>query len=278
MNELSLDGQFKDVDSFLDDLNNLLPIIKIIENLEFTLFKNNLFFDSAITSKKKLKDIMYLRDDRIRKIKSFLVKLSTNPPYWNDTQEHNCSDTYLYNSINICETSLAETCERDKVILSFNHSDFLNPSLDVQKNTIDLSIYNILDKNHFLDYIYRVNEINILTYCNEKFKKTNLDFSLLENDYGFDILDANQKNEFLISFKMFTNMTWENINASDGLEYKKYNKPSKKKKGWFREGVYKDTDIYKFRTTQGYRCFGYRKENTFYILRFEIDHSISDNG
>ena len=73
-------------------------------------------------------------------------------------------------------------------------------------------------------------------------------------------------------------MSWDNIMSSDGLEYKKYNKPNKRKKGWFREGTYKNTDIYKFRVTQEYRCFGYRTGDEFFVLRFEIDHSISDNG
>ncbi|MEA1956038.1 MAG: hypothetical protein U9N02_06050, partial [Campylobacterota bacterium] len=66
---------------------------------------------------------------------------------------------------------------------------------------------------------------------------------------------------------------------SDGLEYKQYNKPKKlKTKGWFRNGLYKNIDIYKFRVTQEYRCFGFRKDNRFYVLRFEINHEISNNG
>lgn len=280
INELSLDGQFRDEDDFLDNLNNLLPIIKIIENFEFLLFKNNLFFESSITVSKKLRDIIYLRNDKVRRLKSFLLKLSHSPPFWNNTQIHNCNtDSYTFNTNNICDTSLAETSQRDKIVISFNHNDFSNILLDIEKNSSILKIYNITDKKLFLDYLLNINEIDTLNYCKEKFKNTNLNFSLLEDGYGFDILDSNQKNEFINSFNMFSAMTWDNISNSDGLEYKKYNKPKKKKlKAWFREGTYKDTDIYKFRTTQGYRCFGYREENIFHILRFEIDHSISNNG
>lgn len=279
INELSLDGQFTNENDFLNSLEKILPIIKIIENLEFLLFKNNLFFNSNITSTKKFSDIAYLRDDRVRKVKSFLVKLSTTPPYWNDTQIHNCSDKYFYNAKDVCDTSLAETYERDKIVLSFTHFNFLTEWLSVQKNDLSSNIYNIIDKNIFLDYLLSMKEIDILDYCKEKFKNTNLDFSLLENDFGFNTLNNNQINEFTTSFIMFSTMTWDNISNSDGLEYKKYKKPKKiQTKGWFRKGEYMNTDIYKFRTTQGYRCFGYRDGNVFYILRFELDHSISDNG
>ncbi len=71
-------------------------------------------------------------------------------------------------------------------------------------------------------------------------------------------------------------MTWKDILLSDGLEYKQY-KPNRKN-DWFRDNKYSKIDIYKFRVTQKYRCFGYRKGDVFHILRFEVDHKISDKG
>ncbi|RLA70977.1 MAG: hypothetical protein DRG24_06135 [Epsilonproteobacteria bacterium] len=71
-------------------------------------------------------------------------------------------------------------------------------------------------------------------------------------------------------------MSWDDIKNSDGLEYKQY-KPNKKD-DWFRKTIYSSKDIYKFRITQKYRCFGYRDMDKFFILRFEIDHKKSDKG
>lgn len=282
INELSLNGQFYDEDSFIESIKPLLQIIKLIKQFELVLLKNYTFINSKVTLHSDFLQIVNSSNQRIRQnssirlIKSYLL----DKPYWNDTQIHNCSaDSYTFNANDICNTSLAESYERYQVVLSFKHNDFLDTFLDVKKNHTTLKINNLLNKNLFLDYFLGMNEINIFDYCKEKFKDSNLNFELLEDEFGFNILDANQKNEFINSFNIFSNMTWDNITNSDGLEYKKYKKPKRiTTKGWFRKGKYKDTHIYKFRTTQGYRCFGYRERDTFYILRFEIDHSISNNG
>lgn len=272
INELSLDGQFTDENDFLNSLEKILPIIKIIDNLEFVLFKNNLFFDSNVTATKKFTDIAYLKDDRVRRVKSFLVKLSTTPPYWNDTQIHNCSDKYFYNSKDVCDTSLAETYERDKIVLSFNHINFLTEWLSIQKNGLNSDIYNILDRNDFLNYLQSIKQIDILNFCKEKFKNSNLNFDFLDNNYGFDILNTHQQREFLDTFNIFIQLDWHGILSHSKLYYKQY-------KGT--EINYQNKTIDKFRvtgTSNTNRCFGYRENNTFYILRFECNHSLSDNG
>lgn len=40
----------------------------------------------------------------------------------------------------------------------------------------------------------------------------------------------------------------------------------------------KGKTIMKFRFSSVLRCFGYRKDNRFRILRIERDHKISDHG
>jgi len=186
---------------------------------------------------------------------------------------------YFYNVENICNSSLAESSQRDKIILSFNHNNFLNEKIGIKKDEDIIELFNLINCNDFLDYLYLIDKIRPLDFCLNRYKKTNLDFTQLEEDYGFDILNKNQTKEYLNSFFEFSKMSWEDIKKSDGLEYKQYNKPKKlKTNGWFRTGLYSNTDIFKFRITQEYRCFGYRKENKFYVLRFELNHEISDKG
>ena len=279
INELSLNGQFLSKHKFLDNLQNILHIIKLIEKLEFNLLKHHSLYSSQITMSETFIQITQSRDDRIRKLKSSLLKLSDQPPFWNETQRHNCHDSYTYNTNNICNTSLAESCERDKMILSFIHSDFSQVDLLVQKNNTNIDIYNIIDKDQFLEYLLSNSQIEPLTYCQLKFENSNLNFSKIENRYEFDSLVTQEQIEaFILAFDGFSKMSWEDIIKSDSLEYKQYSKPKKKKKGWFRDGLYKNTDIYKFRVTQTYRCFGYREKDKFFVLRFEIDHKISDKG
>jgi hypothetical protein len=269
LNELSLTGQFKDEDDFFNNFDSILEIIKLLDILNFSIAKEYMFFDVAITSQYKLDDFLKLRTDRAKRMKRFLAKLIQNKPFWNEIQKHDCANhNYVFNGLDICNSSLAESCERDKTVLSFLHNDFLDDNISVKKNMMNIDIYNIVDRNKFLEYLLLIDKIEAFLYCNLKFKNSNLNFSKLENEYGFDLLlNKQQVDEFIDSFKQFSMMSWQNIMSSDGLQYKKYNGTE-----------FKSENIYKFRVTQKYRCFGYREKDEFFVLRFEIDHKMSDNG
>lgn len=279
INELSLDGQFNSENEFFDNFDQVLEIIKLLEVLHFSILKEYMLFNAPITYNYRFNDFLTLRNDRARKMKRVLSKLSQNPPYWNDTQKHDCNkDNYLYQSQDICNTSLAESCERDKMIVSFKHNYFLNTTCKVTKNSSNISIYNIINKIDFLFYLIEKNKIRPIEYCVSRFDRSKLSFDNIEQGYGFEILEtAQQVKEFIEAFELFHKTTWNNILTSDGLEYKPY-KPSSKKKNWFKNSDFSNYDIHKFRVTQKYRCFGYREKDTFFVLRFEIDHKISDNG
>ena len=279
LNELSLSGQFKDENEFFDSFDTILQTIKLIELLKFSLLKEYSLFQSKITRSLEFTDFLRLRSDRARKIKRFLAKLSQNPPYWNETQKHSTNDKYFYKGRNISNTSLAESCERDRVLLSFENIDFKDMDIVIEKNSTSINLYNIINRDKFLEYLLSNSKIEPLRYCQLKFKDSNLDFSKLEIRYGFDSLDNQEQiDTFMLAFNDFSRMSWEDIIKSDGLEYKQYSKP--KKQGWFLKGkgLYSDIDIYKFRVTQKYRCFGYREKDEFFVLRFETDHKQSDNG
>ena len=277
LNELSLTGQFKDENDFFDNFDSVLEMIKLLDVLKFSLSKEYMFFNVDITLQYKLSDFLKLRTDKAKRMKRFLAKLAQNPPFWNEIQKHNCAnDSYMFNGIDICNSSLAESCERDKIILSFNHKNFLKNNLLVQKNSYNIDIYNFIDKNHFLEYLLSTSNIEPLNYCQLKFKDSNLNFSKIEEKYGFDILNTPQQKEFLGTFDIFSQTSWEDIIASGaknkGLIYKQYDGD------WFKNTSYSTKNIFKFRTTKKYRCFGYRENDEFFVLRFEIDHKISDNG
>jgi hypothetical protein len=269
LNELSLTGQFKDENDFFNNFDSVLEIIKLLDILKFSIAKEYMFFDVAITSKYKLGDFLRLRTDRAKRMKRFLAKLAQHPPFWNEIQKHDCTnDSYVLNGIDICNSSLAESCERDKTVVSFLLNDFSNENVSIQKNMMNINIYNIVDRNNFLEHLFLIAEIEAFSYCKLKFKNSNLNFSKLENEYGFDLLSSKQQvDEFIDSFKQFSTMSWHDIMSSDGLQYKKYNGTE-----------FKSENIYKFRVTQKYRCFGYREKDEFFVLRFETDHKMSDNG
>ena len=100
----------------------------------------------------------------------------------------------------------------------------------------------------------------------------------LADKYGADILEREEFDGLIKSLKKFVeHESWESIALDDGLEYKKYT-PKNDEKNWFRGLKYSGQTIMKFRFSSKMRCFGYRKENKFMVLRLERDHSISENG
>ncbi len=277
INELSLIGQFQKKDDFVANITKLLPIFNIIDKQGFGLLKEHAFFDSKITDIETLSSILKSKNSNIRKIKSLLLKLARNPPYWNDSRRHNCdSDTYSFNGNNICDTSLAEASQRDKIILSFEHVDYINQELTIKKNDVNQAIFNIVKKDTFLEKLYQDKLISALKFCCFKFKKSNINFETLEKKFGFSGLNQEQTRNFISSFDVFTSMTWCDIDKSsskkNGLNYKSY------QGDWFNGTLHQDKSIKKFRVSQKYRCFGYRENDIFNVLRFEINHKNSDKG
>ena len=61
------------------------------------------------------------------------------------------------------------------------------------------------------------------------------------------------------------------------LEYKKYN-PSSPKDNWFKGVKYHGKTIMKFRFSDVLRGFGYRKGDSFKVIRLERTHKVSDKG
>ena len=67
-----------------------------------------------------------------------------------ELDRNNTADIYEYNGNNIYGSSLAESYERDKVVISFIHSDFSTNILNVSKNGTVISIDNLFDSGHYL--------------------------------------------------------------------------------------------------------------------------------
>lgn len=281
INELSLNGCFNDLEEFYDSLGDLLTTQKLMDKLNISFAKHQELYTYKVTRDHSLydafKDKSTRSNDKVRRFKKLLNSLMSDPIFWHENQRHLNSDRY------ICEFtedthgySLAEACEREKIVLSFKNVLFENGSIEIKKNNEDISLININQPLILCELLFESGLLDYETYCNHRFEGTNLSFIHLEKDYNFSILSDEEARAFISTFTMFSEMTWESIMQSDGLEYKKY-QPSKKV-DWFLNSIFSQKQIYKFRTSQKYRCFGYREEDVFYVLRFETDHRVSDNG
>lgn len=153
INELSLHGQFATLDDFVNTaVKPLLLLLQQIDSNRDVLLKKYDLWSAKVTATNTLQDVLkgsYSRTkEEIRRSKTKLSALIDNP-FWEDDRKHNAPDYYQYNAANVFDTSLAECCERDKVVFSFTSIQFSSTSLIVEKNSTPISIDNLIDHTHF---------------------------------------------------------------------------------------------------------------------------------
>jgi hypothetical protein len=274
INELSLSGQFASAKQFVNEaLPPLLSLLKEVDNTKNVLYKKYDFYDSRVTKQMSIHDIFKdagsRQYDEIRRFKSQLAGLFENP-YWEDTQKHSPDCSYFYKDKNVCGCSLAEACERDKIVVSFNHPDFSIRNLSVRKENEEINLDNLFAKGHYTEIARQRGAIPFEEYCRKTFAGMKLDFSQIDGKEGFDLLKQEDEKLFFDGFRKFTELSWQQIEVDNGLDYKKY-----KNKSYFKT---LNRQVYKFRISEKYRCFGYVEQGVFYVLIFDLTHKLSDEG
>lgn len=159
LNERSLSGQYASREFFVDEiLPSLIEVLREIEDFgevsPYKIYKKIDFYNYLITKTDTLHSILIGNLSRqypsIRKFKNQLIHF-VQEPYWEDTRRHleNCS--YTYNGENFCNHSVAEACERDKIILSLKESQqFTEKTLTILKNTTkEIILDNLFEKGQY---------------------------------------------------------------------------------------------------------------------------------
>jgi len=279
INELSLSGQFNSVEHFV--MAGLKPFIKVINDIDYqyhSLYKKSDFFQSKVTQQYTIHDIIIgttsRQYDEIRKFKSQLMMKLFDNPYWENNRKHFSNNVYLYNGKDIYDSSLAEASERDKIIVSFCHNDFQSEQLSVYKDNAEIKIDNLIKQGFFTQIPYDRCRcfISFENYCREKFKNSNLNFDNIDKKEGFSLIKTKEEEGILCEkFDTFSKLTWEEIRASKGLEYRKYDYDYEKKH-------FKNTNekIDYFKLSGKDRCYGYRKDDVFFVLGFDFEHRKSE--
>jgi hypothetical protein len=278
INELSLNGQFNSVNEFIDGaLIKFNVLLNEIKGPNVLLYKNYLFYESRITGDITIHNILVgaisRQYDEIRKMKSSLACLFEEP-FWESNQKHSSDIRYMFMGNCVTGQSLAEACERDRIVISFIHPDFSSGSLFILKGTTrktGITLDNLINGTDYIEMAYNKSIINCEEYCKKKFKGDKLDFSKIDPKNGFNLLSKDDENLFIDGFRKFTELTWVQINKDGALRLKEYKdneeyfKPLNKK-------------IHKFRISEKYRCFGYIEQGIFYVLLFDLTHKLSDEG
>ena len=153
-NELSLTGQFASREQFVNDtLPQIAALINEIDG-STVFYKNRDFYASLVTPTDSIHDILIGNISRqykeIIKFKRQFLQLFHNP-FWEDDRKHVSTDAYDFNGKSVCDKSMAEACERDKVIISFTHQDFSELKLTVVKNRAnDIELDNLFAPGHYI--------------------------------------------------------------------------------------------------------------------------------
>lgn len=178
INELSLCGQYATADIFISTaLKPLLSLLQQYDSNRDLLFKKYDLWAAKVTPTVSLRDLFkgsYSRtNDEIRRAKSQLASLIDNP-YWEDNRKHNHPDIYKFNSNDIFNSSIAESCERDRIIMSFKCDLFDHNTFEVYKNSNSIIIDNLVDQTHFYNLVRaRGIVVDFSLSDTSRFKKTN---------------------------------------------------------------------------------------------------------
>lgn len=272
LNELSLAGQFTSTDEFIiTALPSMISVLKEIDGTRDFLFKKYDFYSSLVTCDYSLHDIVFgsisREYDEIRRFKTRLAVLFEDP-YWEENPKHSSEVSYLFNGCEISGSSLAEACERDRIVISFLFIGFNKDKIEIEQGFNTIPLDNLFDKGHFLDVLKKRQIISFEQFCRTKFQGCKLDFSKIDSRQGFNLITEETEDLFYDSFRKFEALTWPQIQVDDALDYKEFN--SKK---YFKAIDFK---IMKFRISKKIRCFGYVSSGVFYILMFDLTHKLSD--
>jgi len=214
INELSLTGQFASEEQFVNDA--LLPLVALLNEVDYSkdmLYKKYDFYSCRVTVRNSIHDIIFgsisRQYDEIRKFKSQLSRLFCNP-YWEDNQKHSANCVYLYNNENVCGYSIAEACERDRIVISFTPSAFSATQLPVVKGGKTIILDNLFRESHYWVMMRKRNIIPCFSLKDTaRFKKTQMnrqgqpiykdiktgDYWYLDNLHKnhYEVFDSNKK-------------------------------------------------------------------------------------
>nr|WP_296007935.1 hypothetical protein [uncultured Blautia sp.] len=279
LNEQSLQGQFKNVEEFLESIKPVIQCINIIHECpEVSIYKTMNFNERKITENERICDLARGQvSDELLHLQLSLDNEIYSRPFWDDNPEQDLDLEYLCEGENVSCTSLSEAAVRKDALLSFALERFMDCVIVITSKEKTYSIPSVHTPKYLVEQYKNVLKIDRTTILKTKYDGTRVDCTTLETEYGADILEEKEFKMLISTLdKIVEHDSWESIGRDDGLEYKKYT-PSPKN-NWFRDGKYRGKTIMKFRYSKVMRCFGYRKGDKLRLLRLERDHSISDNG
>ena len=285
INEKSLEGQFGTFEDFLDNSMNFIRCLEWLRKNDsgYKILKKSDLYTAQITKEHCFYELRGFNassekntNDVLRKLKSTLLFLQNDPPFW-DAEDIIQKGEYFLDGVNITNSSIAEAAACDGQVLSFDNGLYNDIELNVVNTEMNYSVFSIATLRGMAKSLYENNKLEVDDFLKLYFRGTRLNFTYLEDGYGLIDFEKAEIQDCIKNFIRFSeHQNWNDVYNDRALVYKAYN-PSDKN-DWFRESRFKDKKIDKFRCINPKRCFGFKEKDIFYVLRIERDHRISDNG
>ncbi|EKJ91625.1 hypothetical protein QR305_01884 [Bacteroides finegoldii] len=287
LNELSLNAQYDDIDDFSTyGVKPLSDVLRDVYSLGIgLLYKKSDFYNRRVTSSETFHDIIFSPvakvNDYMRQMKSQLAKLR-NGPYWDEEIRHDTDKSYFIvredaDDLEVTMTSVAEAQARQACLISFTKSDFLFDKLfiKIQEDGILDSVFNVWNGNQLREALFISGQISMELYFKDKFRGK-LSFDGLDSRNGFNLLSKENVEMFISGFEKFEKLSWPEIVKDEGFDYKEFSK-NRRTSPYFSNEIWQ-LKVYKFRIDRKIRCFGNTIDGVFHVLRFDLNHELSDLG
>ncbi len=144
-----------------------------------------------------------------------VIRFGTMPPAGTECD-------YLADEADVSGSSVAEATARAVCLLSFIRSLYEKHPVVVTKDGVAIPLGNIWKGNQLYSILLERGELPLEKYITTRFSGGKLDFSLIDDTHGFSLIDNENQNEFIDSFRKFEELGWNAIATDNGLDYKTY--------------------------------------------------------
>ena len=132
LNEKSLEAQFTQ-EGFLEFLQNqLISILKLLDEHKCILYKKSDAYSYKVTPRQSLFELMKVKGDpAIDRVKTYLHRLYNEEPFWDLQSLYDAKKKYNCNCFDEIPNCAIEAYERGAIILSFENDRFLVDYIDI---------------------------------------------------------------------------------------------------------------------------------------------------
>lgn len=274
LNEKSLDGQFDSMEAFYKTLPVMSRNLKMLKDNQVILQKHSSLYQHKITKDVSLFDLQNKKGnvdptqrDRLNMWKRQIASLMRTPPFWDDDSE----------SVD----SVQEAAKRNTDVLSFLHDEYRDRILHISCDDDVYMVRSAVSTEYLAETMFQKKYIDRKEYIRQRYQNGRIRTCYIDMETNsVDELEKQELKELIEGLERFEEAsTWRDILSDRFFDYKSY-QPSSTKYKVFENGQFAGKNIDKFRCGQHsqVRCWGYREEDNFYVLRIERDHRYSDHG